>query len=131
MRKTVDFWVNLIDEELHLTDAEQVRRAFYAFAESGKLQFFTEDETGVFAYVVTDDLRGGKTLAELIFYILPKYRGDIRLVKKYIQHAEMLAKENSCNSIKIGGNIGFKDAKFLGLLKRWGYVDDTVTKGIV
>jgi hypothetical protein len=41
---------------------------------------------------------------------------------------EAIAKKEHCGSVKIGGNIGYKDQSFLTLLKRFGYVDDTVAK---
>jgi len=129
-RDVIDYWVDLIHKEIKLTDPEKTRLIFYGLMDNKILEFFTWNFTGIFAYLITDDMKGGKTLAEVIFYIKPDYRGSLRLVKKYITLAEQKARDNGCDSIKIGGNIGFKDDSFLRLLKRWGYCDDTVSKQI-
>ena len=98
--------------------------------DNGLLQFFTIDDTGIFAYLITEDFRGDKVLSELMVYIRKEYRGKISLVLQYIKKAESIARDNECSVIKIGGNIGYKDQKFLNLLKRLGYIDDTVAKYI-
>lgn len=129
----VTFWIDVISAEFWLP--EQVREYMRKLASLGLLEFFVISPgpdaifpTGLFAYLITDDLRGGKCMAEVMFYILPEYRGDLRLVKKYITTAEQVAREKSCKSIRIGANIGYNDASLLRLLKRWGYGDDTVSK---
>lgn len=129
----IDYWTDLIQEDLGVfTDIDRVKKMVFMLRDSGQLKWFTEqvddNDTGVFAYLVTDDLKGGKCLAELIFYIKPQYRGDIKLVKRYIQRAESIARDKYCICVKIGSNIEYKDKSFIKLLKRWGYVDDTVSK---
>lgn len=74
------------------------------------------------------DLDGATSFIEIVFYIYPQFRGNLRLVKNYINEAERIAQNSSCNKIKVGGNIGYKDSSFLHLLKRWGYETDTVFK---
>ena len=129
-KDVIDYWIDLVDSDIPLADKELVRKLFYELQDKKLLQFFTWDFTGIFAYTITNDFRGGTVLAELIFYIKPEYRGSLKLVKKYITIAEKKARESGCDSIKIGGNIGYKDNSFINLLKRWGYCDDTVSKQI-
>lgn len=126
----IDYWIDMVHEDIGLTDKERARETFYRLSDKELLQFFTYNMTGIFAYFISDDMKGGKILAELLFYIKPCYRGKLKLVKKFITMAEQKAKENGCDSIKIGANINYKDQSFLKLLKRWGYVDDTLQKVI-
>jgi hypothetical protein len=109
---------------LYATDAID----FFVIHSAGK-------ETGMFLYTLNDTF-GRKYFVEILFYIKPEYRGSLRLVKKYIDRAEALARELGCERINIGANIRgsqdrYKDFSLLKLLKRWGYVDDTLTKELV
>lgn len=121
----VDHWFDMIAKEFDVGPVE----FYYNLYSSGHLQFFCIEQTGIFAYMI-HDMCGKKVLSELVMYIKPCYRGNLKLVKKYILRAESIAKESACSEIMIGGNIGYKDALFLTLLKRWGYADHTVSKRI-
>jgi hypothetical protein len=126
----VEYWHWLIGTEFGVGNIEFYRR----FADSGMLKAFClvqrDADTGLFAYALTDYF-GKKWLNEIIFYIRPECRGDLRLVYEYIKQAERIAREERCESIKIGANIGFKDMSLLRLLKRRGYADDTVSKELM
>jgi hypothetical protein len=125
----ITYWIDLIDEDLHcLNNKGEVLGLMNKLSESGNLKVLSINNTGVFAYMIVPDFRGSKCLAEIIFYIRKESRGDLKLVKKYINKIEDIARENNCLSVKIGGNIGYNDDSFIKLLKRWGYGDDTVAK---
>ncbi len=127
-KEVVDYWLELAHQELGLVDLQKSKESVYQYAHI--LETFSIDDTGIFAYVIVPDMRGGVIFAEMLFYIRKENRGSIKLVKKYIDEAERLAKEKNCNSIKIGSNIGHKDEIFIKMLQRWGYHTDTVSKGI-
>ncbi|MCP3684185.1 MAG: hypothetical protein GY861_16000 [bacterium] len=124
----IKVWVDQIHNDIGLTDPEVVENLCISMKD--QIEFFCIDCTGIFAYLILPDFKGGTMLTELIFYIIPESRGDIKLVKKYIQRAEKIAVDNGCKSIKIGGNIGYKDQSFTKLLTRWGYLVDTVSKEV-
>jgi hypothetical protein len=127
----IEYWIDLIEEELHcFSDKEQVIRIIKKYQELNELKVLTIENTGIFAYVYCPDFKGGKSLAEIMFYIRPENRGNIRLVKKYIDTIETTAKENNCVSVKIGANVGYNDAGFIKLLRHFGYLDDTLVKYI-
>lgn len=130
VRKTlIDYWIDLIGEDLDcFSDISNVRGLIKEMRDRDKLKILSIEDTGVFAYVIAPDFLGGRCLSEIIFYIRKEKRGNIRLVKRYITMIEELAKRNHCNSVKIGANTGYNDQGFLMLLKRWGYVEDTVCK---
>ena len=113
-----------------LTDTDRVKHIVHTLDDQGLLRHFSIDDTGIFAYIISDDFLGGSCLAEIVSYIKPENRGSIKLVLRYLQKVEDIAKENHCSSEKIGGNIGYKDQSFLKLLRRLGYVDDTLAKHI-
>jgi hypothetical protein len=120
----VDFWFDTIYKEFPTIGDKQF---YYDLFSSGALKFFSVNLTGIFGYMI-HEWRGQKIMSEMIFYILPAYRGKLSLVKRYITRAEKVAIKNGCKQILIGGNIGFKDDIFLKLLNRWGYVGHTVVK---
>ena len=127
----VDYWVDLINDDLGtFSDVARVRYLIQGAYDADRLKYFTIDNTGIFAYVIVDDLKGGKCLCETMFYIRKEHRGNLRLVKRYIQRAEEIAMDTCCMCVKIGANIEYKDQSLIKLLKRWGYVDDTVSKQI-
>jgi len=127
----INYWTKLIQEDLGtFTDMSRVRELCHALHEAKQLKYFLIEDTGIFAYMIVDDFKGGKALAELIFYIKPQYRGNLRLVKRYIKRAEKIAIDKCCKCVKIGANIDYKDSSLIKLLKRWGYVDDTVSKSL-
>jgi len=129
LAKVIEYWVNIIQQELgSFTDPKRVEELMLLFDKGDQLRYFEIEDTGVFAYLITDDFKGGKCLSEIIFYIRPEHRGAVKLVKKYINKAEQIALENGCNCVKIGANIGFKDSSLIKLLRRWGYEYDTVSK---
>lgn len=123
----VNYWYDMVSKEFPNIGDKEV---FYNLYKKGVLKFFCIDLTGIFAYIV-NDFAGTKGFCEVLFYIMPKFRGNLRLVRKYITKAEHLAKENGCGKILIGANIGNKDTTFIKLLKRWGYTDNVVAKEIV
>ena len=130
-KDVVDYWVDVIQEDLGtFSDSSEVAFSVKQLRDSGLLKYFTIDETGIFAYIVTNDFLGSKSLSELMFYIRPHHRGDLRLVKRYIKRVEQIALDNCCKCVKIGANIKYKDQSFIKLLKRWGYQDDTVSKHV-
>lgn len=125
----IHYWVDLIQQDIGtFTDIEQVKKNVNNLRDAGMLRFLTIENTGIFAYIITDDFLGGKCLAELMFYIRKEKRGDIRLVKRYLDAAERIAVDNFCRCVKIGSNIGYNDQGLIKLLKRYGYEDDTVAK---
>jgi hypothetical protein len=129
LKEKIDYWLELASDDLGtFSDIEVVRAQMYDLDNAGLLQFFEVADTGVFAFIEAPDLRGGKSLTEIFLYIKPKHRGDIRLLKHYITAFEELAIAKGCNSVKIGANIDYKDQSLIKVLKRWGYVDDTVSK---
>ena len=125
----LDCWFELIDKDLGtFTNSENLRTMLDNLVRLKMLKCFTIEDTGIFAYLISGDFMGGKTLSEILIYIRPEYRGSLKLLRQYINTAEQIAVSNGCNSIKIGANIKFKDSSFIKLLKRWGYEDDTVAK---
>lgn len=124
----IDYWLELAHDELGLTDLRQSKESVYRYAHF--LETFSINDTGIFAYIISPDMKGGHALVEMLFYIRKEFRGSIKLVKSYIHEAERIAKEKNCNSIKIGSNIGHRDLTFIKLLDRWGYKPDTMSKGI-
>jgi len=132
IKDPIDYWIDYIQSDLGtMVDTERVKLKVRELRDMDLLKYFTIDNTGIFAYIITDDFLGGKCLSELMFYIRPEHRGRIRLVRKYLKIAEGIASDKNCATIKIGANIGYKDSKFINLLKRFGYVDDTVAKPII
>jgi hypothetical protein len=107
---------------------------------SGAISFFVIQnpegkDTGMFLYT-TNNTFGRKYFIEILLYILPEYRGSLKLLKRYVDEAESIARKLNCERINIGANIRgtedrHKDFSFLKILKRWGYVDDTLTKELV
>jgi hypothetical protein len=129
MKNYTDYWIDLIGEELGCyTDIEDVKRCVKNLVNADLLKILSINNTGVFAYVIAPDFLGGRALSEVVFYIRKEERGNLRLFKRYLSMIEAIAKKEHCGSVKIGGNIGYKDQSFLTLLKRFGYVDDTVAK---
>jgi len=128
-KELIEYWIDLIDEDLGcFTDKASVLQLIYQLRDADMLNVVSIKNTGIFAFSYVPDFRGGKCLAELVFYIRKENRGDVRLVKKYLQRVEEMADRKHCNSVRIGGNIGYKDDSFLRLLNRWGYKADTVVK---
>lgn len=129
MKKIIEYWINTIQEDLgSFSDLDKIKKQIYQLNDAKLLKYFELEDVGVFAYLIVDDFTGGKALSELMFYIKPEYRGNIKLVKRFIAEAEKLALDNQCNCVKIGANIGYKDSSFIKMLRRWGYEDDTVSK---
>lgn len=130
VKKTyTDYWIDLIGDDLDcFSDKEEVKRIIKNLVDNDHLKILSIDNTGVFAYVIAPDFLGGRTLSEVVFYIRKEERGDLRLFKKYLKTIEDIARRENCISVKIGGNIGYKDQTFLLLLRRCGYVDDTLAK---
>lgn len=125
----IGYWVDLINDELKIfKDKRSTKAQLKELKEKGLLNIVSIDNTGVFAYLIVEDIKGMRIFSEMIFYIKPEFRGSLSLVKKYIEKAEGIALENSCKRIVIGGNVGYKDKAYLKLLKRWGYIDSAVTK---
>jgi len=125
----IQYWLELISSDLGtLKNIDGVRETLKQLRDSDKLEALSIEGTGVFAYIITDDFLGGKSLAEIVFYIKPEFRGNLKLVLEYIKTVEEMAVIHDCVSVKIGGNIGYKDKSFIKLLKRHGYIDDTVVK---
>jgi hypothetical protein len=133
----VDYWYDLIAAEFPDIGKKETYKKLYC---SGAIDFFNVadggcESTGLFLYTLNDTF-GRKYFVELLIYIKPEYRGSLRLVKEYVDRAEALARELGCERINIGANIRgpqdrHKDFSLLKLLKRWGYVDDTLTKELV
>lgn len=124
-----DYWLDMAAADLGtFSDVERVRRESYALCDVKELKAFFIRDTGIFAFLIGSDFKGNNVLAEYFFYIKPIYRGDLRLVKAYINTAETLAKKFNCIRVKIGANIDFKNKSFIKLLRRWGYEDDIVSK---
>lgn len=131
IKDNIDYWMDLIQEELGTyTDLDRVKLIVRELRDKDLLRWLSIKNTGIYAYVISDDMLGGKCLSELMFYIRPEHRGDIRLVNKYIRDIERIAKDKNCKCVKVGANIGFKDQAFIKLLERKGYVVDTVAKYI-
>jgi hypothetical protein len=131
--RTAERWYDIIAAEFPNIGKKQKYCELYA---RGAIDFFViysaGKETGMFLYTLNDTF-GRKYLVELLLYILPEYRGSLELVKRYVDTAENLGRELGCERINIGANIRgpadrHKDFTLLKLLKRWGYVDDTLTK---
>ena len=131
LKDPIDFWIDLIQADLaSFKDIDAVKMMVFNLRETDQLRYFSLENTGIFAYVIVPDFKGGKCLAELMFYIRPENRGSVRHVLKYLKQAERIALDKKCSCVKIGSNIGYNDSKFINLLKRFGYVDDTVAKYI-
>lgn len=133
--KEISYWTDLIQNDLKIYDTEEkkerVKGYFCYFAREGTLKYhFLEDKKGLIVYTIAPDYRGNLTLQEMLMYIKPEYRGSIRLFKELICHIEQAAKENNCDSVRIGANILFKDEKILKALQHLGYKTDTVVKYI-
>ena len=128
----IDYWIDLIQEDIgSYTNVEVVKALVFGLRDKEMLKYFSVDNTGVFAYVISDDFKGGQCLNELMFYIRKECRGNPRLLKRYLDIVEEIARDKNCSCVKIGSNIEYRDITFLELLKnRFGYVDDTVAKYI-
>jgi len=130
-KDVVTYWIDVVQADLgKFTDIDLVRLNLFKLRDADMLRYFSLENTGIFAYIISNDFLGHKCLSELMFYIRPEDRGNIKLVRKYIHRAETIAKDRNCKHIKIGANIGYNDAGFIALLKRFGYVDDTLSKAI-
>jgi len=131
MRALIEHWASMIQKELgSFADPQRAKELMFILEEKDKLRYFEIADSGVFAYMIADDMKGNLCLTEIMFYIKPERRGSIKLVKKYIDTAEKIALANGCKCVKIGANIGYKDQSLIKLLRRWGYQDDTVSKDI-
>ena len=131
LKDPIEYWMGVIQEDIHLFDNfDSVKHRIEKLRDADLLRYFTIKNTGIFAYIITDDFTGGRSLLELMFYIRKGNRGSIRLVIEYIKMAEQIAFDTNCDSVKIGSNSGYNDAAFLKLLKRLDYVDDTLSKRI-
>jgi hypothetical protein len=127
----IDYWLDIIYSEIKFTsNLPEVKKSIYVLADIKMLHILAIDGTGIFTYAVGTDFMGGTELSEVMFYIRKEYRGNLRLVKRYIDTIEDIAKKLNCNSIKIGANIGYKDQSFLKLLERWGYKHEVLSKKI-
>ncbi len=131
MLEEIKYWTKLIQDEIgSYADVDKAIESMNGIYEAGLLRTFKIKDTGIFAYVITNDFQGRLVLSEIVFYIKPEHRGSLRLVRRYITEIEKIAIANNCNCVKIGADIEFKDSTFIKLLKRWGYSDDTVSKQI-
>ncbi len=126
----VNYWLDLVNAEIGMRDVNFTKQYLDKFVEIGMLSILKIRDTGVFAYIVTNDFDGTKVLIEFLFYLLPEHRGSIGLVKEYILEIEQIARENYCNTIKIGANMRYKDSSFMKLLQRWGYAIEVASKDI-
>lgn len=126
----INYWLNKADEDLKcFTDKERVRQLYYALDNLNQLHYYQLPERkGVTAYVITDDFKGGTCVSELFTYILPKYRGNIRLFKTLLNHLESAAEINKCSCVQLSGNTGYNDEGFVRVLKRFGYKLNGATK---
>lgn len=126
----IEYWSNIIHAELPFADKEYVDKMMKALNEKCNLGYISINDTGVLAYTINKDFRNLLCLGEIIFYIRPECRGSWRLFMRYIKEYEKVGKENNCDIIRIGANIGYNDAAVIKAYKRLGYVDDTVSKRI-
>lgn len=126
--KRIDYWHDKMKSEL---GAFPGFVSFYKkLNDAGVFKIF-EDDTGkaMFAFMITDNMRGGTALCEAFMYVLPENRGSIKLFKSMIENVENYAKEIRCKTIEIGANAGYKDEKTLDILRRiFGYKSYSVWK---
>ena len=124
--EVIEYWLTEVYNEFKTIDLkmaiEQAKNV------SQVLCTLSLEDTGIFAYVLGPDMKGGIILAEVLFYIRPQYRGSIKLFKRYLDEIEKIAIEKKCVSVKIGANMGYKDPRFIRVLQRFGYQVDAVTK---
>ncbi|GBR72819.1 hypothetical protein NO1_0283 [Candidatus Termititenax aidoneus] len=129
-KEFVDRWYSLVSREFKIISLPR----FYDIYKQNNISAFclekNGEETGVFAYSFQQDLTGKIIFSEMLVYIKPEYRGDIRLLRKYIDTAESIARDTGCDSLNIGANIGYKDQTWLKILKRWGYQDRSLVKSL-
>lgn len=130
-KEFVDRWYSLVSREFRIISLQR----FYDIYKQNNIHAFCiekyGDETGVFAYSFQIDMTGKIIFSEMLVYIKPEYRGDMRLLRKYINTAENIAREAGCDCLNIGANIGYKDQTWLKILKRWGYSDRSLVKNLI
>jgi len=126
----VNYWLDLVEKEIGMRDIDATKRFLQKLIDANIMYCLFIEDTGIFAYIISEDFDGTTSLVESLFYIHPKHRGSIKLVKKYINKIEEIAKENNCNTIKIGANMKYKDSSFLKLLQRWGYAVEVCSKDV-
>lgn len=124
----IDYWLTEIYNELKTIDLEKAKSQVRLIKDM--LEYFTIDDTGIFAYLIVPDMKGNLMLGEMLFYIRKEHRGSLKLFKRYLDEAERIAVEKKCVSVKIGANMGYKDQKFIRVLQMFGYEVDAVTKEI-
>lgn len=135
IKEEIEYWIETTQNDLHCFETEEkkniVKDIFLTLAQYNQLSYYVlEGRKGVIGYCIHPDFRGNLTLDELFLYIKREYRGNVRLFKELVNHIEQLAKENGCESVRIGANLKYKDQKILKALKLLGYETDVVVKYI-
>lgn len=132
LKQQVDYWLNQVQNDLGcFDDIEYARGMLYAMSDSGSLHINELDGArGVSACAIFRGLKGDWTCQEVLIYIKPEFRGDVRLAVKLIKWFEVIAKEKGCTSVSVGASIGYKDDSVLRLYKRLGYESSSLKKEI-
>lgn len=133
IREEIKYWIEQAQTELNCFNPdggkEYVYETILALNTQGVLRYYhLEGKKGVMAYVVMPDFRGYKSVQEVFMYIMPEYRGSLKLFKELVEYLEDVAKVEGAKSVRIASNIGYNDQTVLRCLKHFGYQDDVVVK---
>lgn len=130
LKKKIAQWSKVAEDELG--DLSGYSNVYKVFNDQGVFRLFEEDgQRAIFAFLISPDFRGGKSLCELFMYVKPEARGSMCLFKSMIRTVEKYAKEQGCTAIEIGSNCGYRDEKTIEILTRFfGYNHYSVRKEI-
>lgn len=115
-------WTNIIQSDLGtIRDIQYTIDYFESFGSDFVLREL-EDGIGIVGCIAQENWNKVKVCIEMIVYLKPEHRGRLGL-KKVVKEIEKIAKELDCDYVSFGADIGYRDSKFLNLLKRLGYKD--------
>lgn len=89
--------------------------------DNDELKIIIVDGRGLIAYTIGHDWLGNKTLYELMTYVLPECRGDIRLIKRLLKEFERQGSILGAKYVSIGSSIGYNNDGYMKMLSRFGY----------
>lgn len=124
----MDFFIMTIDEWFDIACEEfpQINREYLKML---PVQYRELEDKGAVFYVIMVGTTSKIELIELFFYLKPEYR-NLNNCNKLLEIFENVGREEKCDIIKFGSNLGYRDDVFSKFLLRKGYKIDTVSKEI-
>lgn len=119
------YWANEIQNDLGTIKDFVYTVDYFNSLGNDLIIYEMPEKTGVIMCFISEDWNGNKYCAEMLMYIKPEYRGKAMSFRAIIKKIQEIAKENECQYVNIGADIGYRDEKTLKIIKKLGYKNET------